>query len=251
MYILLCLCDYLNNYLLHIFNYLSPLHVVRTMLEAIISFFPTPGGGAIGALDWTKAERQALAKQSHEYTCSVCGQVSLLLSSEMAEKEDGQGNKLQEEEEEEVSKDIQDQVKQLCLVAPSDISAGVDISNKKEMEVTTASTNTTESEDTVDITNTNTNTHTMSTEQPPPQQVQAVNTHVGEKVVKTTNTTTTTIVPPPPLSPLPQQQEEPYDWMDTIYMIIMSVIAIIILYLIIRKYNILVLNSTNNNIPSL
>jgi len=32
------------------------------MLEAIISFLPTAGGGAIGALDWTKAERQALAK---------------------------------------------------------------------------------------------------------------------------------------------------------------------------------------------
>jgi hypothetical protein len=31
------------------------------MLEAIISFLPTPGNGAIGALDWTPKERKKLA----------------------------------------------------------------------------------------------------------------------------------------------------------------------------------------------
>ncbi len=36
-------------------------HIVRTMLEAIISFFPSEGAGAIGALDWTKEERKKLA----------------------------------------------------------------------------------------------------------------------------------------------------------------------------------------------
>ena len=36
---------------------------VRTMLEAIISFMPSEGNGAIGALDWSKAERQRLAKE--------------------------------------------------------------------------------------------------------------------------------------------------------------------------------------------
>lgn len=35
--------------------------IVRTMLEAIISFLPTPGNGAIGALDWTAKERKKLA----------------------------------------------------------------------------------------------------------------------------------------------------------------------------------------------
>lgn len=31
------------------------------MLEALISFFPTEGAGAIGALDWSAAERKKLA----------------------------------------------------------------------------------------------------------------------------------------------------------------------------------------------
>ena len=37
--------------------------IVRTMLEAIISFFPSEGGGAIGALEWTREERQRLARE--------------------------------------------------------------------------------------------------------------------------------------------------------------------------------------------
>lgn len=36
---------------------------VRTMLEAIISFLPSEGAGAIGALDWTAEERKKLAKE--------------------------------------------------------------------------------------------------------------------------------------------------------------------------------------------
>lgn len=36
---------------------------VRTMLEAIISFLPTEGQGAIGALDWTPRERRKLAEE--------------------------------------------------------------------------------------------------------------------------------------------------------------------------------------------
>jgi hypothetical protein len=41
------------------------LTTVRTMLEAIISFLPTEGGGAIGALDWTPRERRRLAEEVH------------------------------------------------------------------------------------------------------------------------------------------------------------------------------------------
>ena len=39
------------------------LTAVRTMLEAIISFLPTEGQGAIGALDWTPRERRQLAEE--------------------------------------------------------------------------------------------------------------------------------------------------------------------------------------------
>ncbi len=44
-------------------DYLILLHLVRTMLEAIISFLPTEGAGAIGALDWTPKERKKLAAE--------------------------------------------------------------------------------------------------------------------------------------------------------------------------------------------
>ena len=42
----------------------QPAWGVRLILEALISFLPTPGDGAIGALDWTKEERKRLAKKS-------------------------------------------------------------------------------------------------------------------------------------------------------------------------------------------
>jgi ubiquitin-conjugating enzyme E2 J1 len=37
------------------------------MLEAIISFMPTEGQGAIGALDWTAEERKKLAIEVTTY----------------------------------------------------------------------------------------------------------------------------------------------------------------------------------------
>lgn len=58
----------------------QPAWGIRTMLEAIISFLPSEGAGAIGALDWTKEERQKLAVESHDYECSVCGRIVDLLS---------------------------------------------------------------------------------------------------------------------------------------------------------------------------
>jgi len=42
----------------------SPSWSVRTALVALAAFMPTPGGGAIGALDWAPAERRALAAAS-------------------------------------------------------------------------------------------------------------------------------------------------------------------------------------------
>ncbi|KAJ1438800.1 ubiquitin-conjugating enzyme/RWD-like protein, partial [Ochromonadaceae sp. CCMP2298] len=41
----------------------QPAWGVRTMLEALISFMPTEGRGAIGALDWTAEERGRLARE--------------------------------------------------------------------------------------------------------------------------------------------------------------------------------------------
>lgn len=57
----------------------QPAWGVRTMLEAIISFLPSEGGGAIGALDWTPSERKKLAEESAAFVCPLCGPVRALL----------------------------------------------------------------------------------------------------------------------------------------------------------------------------
>lgn len=51
----------------------QPAWGVRLILEALVSFFPTEAGGAIGALDWSPAERRRLAKESQSWCCPKCG----------------------------------------------------------------------------------------------------------------------------------------------------------------------------------
>lgn len=60
----------------------QPAWGIRTMLEAIISFFPSEGSGAIGALDYPKEERQKLAVESRSYCCPCCGPICELLTTE-------------------------------------------------------------------------------------------------------------------------------------------------------------------------
>ncbi|KAI8803485.1 ubiquitin-conjugating enzyme E2 [Cladochytrium replicatum] len=50
-----------------------PAWGIATALVAIISFLPTKGEGAIGALDWTDEERAKCANKSRSWVCSVCG----------------------------------------------------------------------------------------------------------------------------------------------------------------------------------
>lgn len=66
----------------------QPAWGIRLILEALISFLPTKGDGAIGALDWTSEERKRLAKLSHEYSCPTCGNCKDILDrwSERARK---------------------------------------------------------------------------------------------------------------------------------------------------------------------
>eukprot|EP00939_MAST-03C_sp_MAST-3C-sp1_P002656 g2656.t1 len=49
----------------------QPAWGIRTILEALISFMPTPGKGAIGALDWSSEERKKLAQKSISYAANV------------------------------------------------------------------------------------------------------------------------------------------------------------------------------------
>jgi ubiquitin-conjugating enzyme E2 J1 len=57
----------------------QPAWGIRLILEALISFLPTPGDGAIGALDYKPEERRRLAKQSQSFCCPVVGPVAKLL----------------------------------------------------------------------------------------------------------------------------------------------------------------------------
>ena len=50
-----------------------PAWGVSTALIAIISFIPTPGEGAIGALDYSERERAEFAKASRDFVCLKCG----------------------------------------------------------------------------------------------------------------------------------------------------------------------------------
>lgn len=66
----------------------QPAWGVRLILEALISFMPTSGEGAIGALDFSTSERKRLAKVSVDYTCDTCGRVLDLLPELRAKNED-------------------------------------------------------------------------------------------------------------------------------------------------------------------
>ncbi len=67
------------------------------MLEAIISFLPSEGAGAIGALDWSAEERKRLARLSHSFVCPTCGPIAQLLSEPSKEEEEKPDSTIQEQ----------------------------------------------------------------------------------------------------------------------------------------------------------
>jgi ubiquitin-conjugating enzyme E2 J1 len=78
----------------------QPAWGIRLILEALISFLPTPADGAIGALDWTKEERVKLAKESVKFRCPVCcapGGTCVDLLPDVEEKEVGKKTQFHEE----------------------------------------------------------------------------------------------------------------------------------------------------------
>lgn len=62
----------------------QPSWSIRTALLALIAFMPTPAEGTLGSLDYTPAERKALAKKSSSWVCPQCGDITSLLSSTAA-----------------------------------------------------------------------------------------------------------------------------------------------------------------------
>ncbi|XP_063831243.1 ubiquitin-conjugating enzyme E2 J1-like [Ostrinia nubilalis] len=62
----------------------QPSWSIRTALLALIAFMPSPSEGTIGALDYTPAERRALAIKSRTWSCPECGVAAALLSATAA-----------------------------------------------------------------------------------------------------------------------------------------------------------------------
>ena len=52
---------------------------IRTILEALVAFFPTPADGALGALQWRPDERRKLALESQTWRCPCCGPIAELV----------------------------------------------------------------------------------------------------------------------------------------------------------------------------
>jgi len=50
----------------------QPAWGIRTMMEALRSFFPTPAEGAVGGLDWPAEVRRILAQESLSWACPQC-----------------------------------------------------------------------------------------------------------------------------------------------------------------------------------
>ncbi|XP_018320884.2 ubiquitin-conjugating enzyme E2 J1 [Agrilus planipennis] len=59
----------------------QPSWSIRTALLALIAFMPTPAAGTIGSLEYTKEERQILAKKSVDWVCDTCGKISTKLAT--------------------------------------------------------------------------------------------------------------------------------------------------------------------------
>lgn len=62
----------------------QPSWSIRTALLAIITFMVTESDGAIGALDYTPAERKTLAQNSLKWKCPDCGSIRNILKERSA-----------------------------------------------------------------------------------------------------------------------------------------------------------------------
>jgi ubiquitin-conjugating enzyme E2 J1 len=71
----------------------QPAWGIRLILEALISFLPTPADGAVGALDWSSLERKRLAAKSVHYLCPTCGKAADLLPKIDESKKSSTGEK--------------------------------------------------------------------------------------------------------------------------------------------------------------
>lgn len=92
----------------------QPSWSIRTALMAIIGFLPTPGKGAIGALDYPPEERKKLARKSRDWKCHTCETENHKLLVEPREKTPGaKGDG--DEEAEKLLKEVKDLAAQISF----------------------------------------------------------------------------------------------------------------------------------------
>lgn len=65
----------------------QPAWGIRTMLDALHAFFPTPGEGAIHSLDWSPEIRKKLARESVGWCCSICQETNLEILSRLSRED--------------------------------------------------------------------------------------------------------------------------------------------------------------------
>eukprot|EP00604_Paraphysomonas_vestita_P002609 CAMPEP_0174818254 /NCGR_PEP_ID=MMETSP1107-20130205/911_1 /TAXON_ID=36770 /ORGANISM="Paraphysomonas vestita, Strain GFlagA" /LENGTH=213 /DNA_ID=CAMNT_0016029867 /DNA_START=373 /DNA_END=1010 /DNA_ORIENTATION=+ len=173
------------------------------MLEAIISFLPTPGNGAIGALDWTPKERKKLAVESHNYVCPICGAIDNLIE-------------LPEDSEEVREQEMQDQVAQLHIhgignnpTNPLEQQVLGKEQNEDSLKPSSSSENTSVIEQPNKTSNSNSTTiedHKKAIQQETKESTTTITTDSNSSSSSTTTTTTTTTATTTTPQPRPQSQ---------------------------------------------
>jgi len=65
----------------------QPSWSIRTVLIALIAFFPTKPNGAIGSLDYKKSEKRMYARKSREWQCDRCKKKNREILPDLSEEE--------------------------------------------------------------------------------------------------------------------------------------------------------------------
>jgi ubiquitin-protein ligase len=103
----------------------QPAWGIRTMLEALRSFFPSPPEGAVGALDWPVDVRKELAQESITWQCPVCKKKNMEILEVIAEKVENTQEKAEAENQEALDEEQQ--------VEPEPASDLVDFNTAEEV----------------------------------------------------------------------------------------------------------------------
>ena len=111
----------------------QPSWSIRTVLTALMAFFPTPAAGAIGSLEYTDAEKVQLAAKSAAYTCPQCKQSNASIMRSHEEEQQAE----EEEEEEQQARTVAPVA--VTLVEPPPSSASSPLSTSAAASGTAAS----------------------------------------------------------------------------------------------------------------